>query len=83
MSVVRDYGSTAEDKSNELIEHLLLATLSVSALIALFMGIRASLVVAIAIPVTLALTLAIYYLMGYAESRDTVCVDFLYRYFGG
>lgn len=72
MTVVRDYGSTAEDKSNELIEHLLLATLSVTALIALFMGFRASLVVAIAIPVTLALTLAIYYLMGYTLNRVTL-----------
>lgn len=72
MSVVRDYGSTAADKSNELIEHLLLATLSVSALIAIFMGIRASLVVAIAIPVTLALTLAIYYFMGYTLNRVTL-----------
>jgi multidrug efflux pump subunit AcrB len=72
MTVVRDYGSTAADKSNELIEHLLLATLSVSILIALFMGIRASLVVAIAIPVTLALTLAIYYFMGYTLNRVTL-----------
>lgn len=72
MSVVRDYGLTAEDKSNELIEHLLLATLSVSVLIALFMGIRASVVVAIAIPVTLALTLAIYYFMGYTLNRVTL-----------
>lgn len=72
MTVVRDYGSTAEDKSNELIEHLLLATLSVSVLIALFMGVRASLVVATAIPVTLALTLAIYYFMGYTLNRVTL-----------
>lgn len=72
MSVVRDYGSTAEDKSNELIEHLLLATLSVSVLIAVFMGVRASLVVATAIPVTLALTLAIYYFMGYTLNRVTL-----------
>ena len=72
MTVVRDYGSTAADKSNELIEHLLLATLSVSVLIALFMGIRASLVVATAIPVTLALTLAIYYFMGYTLNRVTL-----------
>lgn len=72
MAVVRDYGSTAEDKSNELIEHLLLATLSVSVLIAIFMGIRASLVVATAIPVTLALTLAIYYFMGYTLNRVTL-----------
>lgn len=72
MEVVRDYGSTAEDKSNELIEHLLLATFSVSVLIALFMGIRASFVVAVAIPVTLALTLAIYYFMGYTLNRVTL-----------
>ncbi|MCB0378960.1 MAG: efflux RND transporter permease subunit [Bdellovibrionales bacterium] len=72
MHVVRDYGSTAADKSFELIEHLLIATFSVALLIALFMGIRASLVVAIAIPVTLALTLAIYYFMGYTLNRVTL-----------
>lgn len=72
MNIVRDYGSTASDKSNELIEHLLLATFSVAVLIAIFMGIRASLVVAIAIPVTLALTLAIYYFMGYTLNRVTL-----------
>lgn len=72
MSVVRDYGSTASDKSNELIEHLLIATLSVSALIALVMGFRASLVVATAIPVTLALTLAIYYFLGFTLNRVTL-----------
>ena len=72
MSEVRDYGSTAEEKSKELIEHLLIATLSVAALIALVMGFRASLVVAIAIPVTLALTLAIYYFLGYTLNRITL-----------
>ncbi|MGZ3788510.1 MAG: efflux RND transporter permease subunit [Bacteriovorax sp.] len=72
MSVLRDYGSTAAEKSKELIEHLLLATLSVTVLIAIVMGIRASLVVAIAIPVTLALTLAIYYFMGYTLNRVTL-----------
>lgn len=72
MKVVRDYGSTAADKSKELIEHLLLATFSVAVLIAFFMGLRASLVVAIAIPVTLALTLAIYYFMGYTLNRVTL-----------
>lgn len=72
MSVIRDYGATAAEKSNELIEHLLLATFSVSVLIAIFMGLRASLVVATAIPVTLALTLAIYYFMGYTLNRVTL-----------
>lgn len=72
MSVLRDYGSTAGEKSKELIEHLLLATLSVTVLIAVVMGFRASLVVAIAIPVTLALTLAVYYFMGYTLNRVTL-----------
>ncbi|NUM87823.1 MAG: efflux RND transporter permease subunit [Bdellovibrionales bacterium] len=71
-TVVRDYGSTAADKSMELIEHLLLATLSVSVLIAIVMGVRAALVVATAIPVTLALTLAIYYFLGYTLNRVTL-----------
>lgn len=72
MSITRDYGETAKAKSNELIDHLLIATLSVSVLIAVFMGFRASLVVAIAIPVTLALTLAIYYFLGYTLNRVTL-----------
>jgi multidrug efflux pump subunit AcrB len=72
MTEVRNYGSTAADKSKELIEHLLLATLSVTVLIALVMGVRASLVVATAIPVTLALTLALYYFMGYTLNRVTL-----------
>jgi multidrug efflux pump subunit AcrB len=72
MSVIRDYGATANEKSKELIEHLILATLSVTVLIAIVMGFRASLVVATAIPVTLALTLAIYYFMGYTLNRVTL-----------
>lgn len=72
MTVIRNYGQTAGEKSNELIEHLIIATLSVSILIALAMGWRAALVVAIAIPVTLALTLAIYYFMGYTLNRVTL-----------
>jgi multidrug efflux pump subunit AcrB len=72
LHIVRDYGSSAEAKSNELIEHLLIATFSVAILIALVMGIKASIVVVIAIPVTLALTLAIYYFLGYTLNRVTL-----------
>jgi multidrug efflux pump subunit AcrB len=72
MIEVRNYGTTANEKSIELIEHLLIATFSVAALIALIMGLRASIVVAIAIPVTLALTLAIYYFLGYTLNRITL-----------
>lgn len=72
ITVIRDYGKTAGDKSNELIHHLLLATFSVALLIALTMGFREAIVVSIAIPVTLAITLAIYYFLGYTLNRVTL-----------
>ena len=72
VSVTRDYGETAKDKSNELLKHLLLATLSVTLLIALALGWRESGVVLLAIPVTLALTLAIFYFFGYTLNRVTL-----------
>jgi multidrug efflux pump subunit AcrB len=72
MTIMRDYGKTAHQKTVELIEHLLIATFSVAALIALFMGLKASLIVVTAIPVTLALTLAIYYFMDYTLNRVTL-----------
>ncbi len=72
MSVVRNYGETANKKFSDLMNHLLLATLSVTVLIAIAMGIRPALVVAISIPVTLSLTLAIYYFLGYTLNRVTL-----------
>ncbi|MDP2626823.1 MAG: efflux RND transporter permease subunit [Candidatus Rokubacteria bacterium] len=72
VTVTRNYGETAREKSNELLKHLLLATLSVTVLIAFFLGIRASLVVLVAIPVTLCLTLFLYYLYGYTLNRVTL-----------
>ena len=72
LDVTRNYGETAKEKSNELIEHLLIATLSVVVLISLAMGWRSGLVVGIAVPVTLALTLFIYFLAGYTLNRVTL-----------
>jgi multidrug efflux pump subunit AcrB len=72
VTVTRDYGATAKDKSDELLEHLLIATLSVTLLIAFALGWRESGVVLLAIPVTLALTLAIFYLYGYTLNRVTL-----------
>ncbi len=71
-TVTRDYGETAQEKSNELILHLLLATISVVALMALALGWREAVVVAVAVPVTLALTLLIYYVAGYTLNRVTL-----------
>ena len=68
----RDYGETAADKSNELLWHMLLAVLSVSLLIWIALGRREAGVVLIAIPVTLALTLFMFYLYGYTLNRITL-----------
>ncbi|MFN3476649.1 MAG: efflux RND transporter permease subunit, partial [Candidatus Methylomirabilales bacterium] len=72
ITVTRNYGETAQEKSNELLEHLLIAVVSVTILIALFLGFRAALVVLIAVPTTLALTLFIYYAYGYTLNRVTL-----------
>ena len=72
IDVTRNYGETAQEKSNELVDHLLIATLSVVVLISLAMGWRSGLVVGIAVPVTLALTLFIYFLVGYTLNRVTL-----------
>ncbi len=72
VTVTRNYGETAQEKSNELLQHLLLATLSVTLLIALALGWRSSMVVLAAVPVTLALTLFIYFIYGYTLNRVTL-----------
>ncbi len=68
----RDYGFTANEKSTELILHMGLATLSVVILMAFALGRREALVVAVAVPMTLALTLASSYLFGYTLNRVTL-----------
>ncbi|MCL4812031.1 MAG: efflux RND transporter permease subunit [Vicinamibacteraceae bacterium] len=72
VSVTRNYGETAAEKSNELLYHMLLAVLSVSALIWFALGRREAVVVLIAIPVTLALTLFTFFLYGYTLNRITL-----------
>ncbi|OGS10577.1 MAG: multidrug transporter AcrB [Elusimicrobia bacterium RIFOXYA12_FULL_57_11] len=72
ITVTRNYGETAKAKSDELIYHMLLATLSVTLLIALTLGLREAAVVLVAIPVTLALTMLVYYLYGYTLNRITL-----------
>jgi multidrug efflux pump subunit AcrB len=71
-AVTRNYGATAKAKVHELLEHLILAAVSVGVIVALFLGGRASLVVMVAVPVTLAVTLAIYWFLGYTLNRVTL-----------
>lgn len=72
MTVTRHYGETAEEKSDELLFHMGIAVVSVTLLIAFVLGRRESLIVFIAIPVTLALTLTVFYLYGYTLNRITL-----------
>jgi multidrug efflux pump subunit AcrB len=72
VTVTRNYGETAKDKNNELLFHMFLAAISVTILIAVFMGWRAGAVAAIAIPVTLALTMFIFNRIGYTLNRITL-----------
>jgi multidrug efflux pump subunit AcrB len=72
MSITRHYGETAAEKSNELLFHMAIAVISVSILIGITLGLRESLIVFTAIPVTLALTLTVFYLYGYTLNRITL-----------
>jgi len=67
--VTRDYGATATDKANELLFHLVLATVSIVIIIALFIGWREGGVVLIVIPTTILLTFFAAWLMGYTINR--------------
>jgi multidrug efflux pump subunit AcrB len=72
VAITRNYGETAAEKSNELLLHMMIAILSVSGLIWLTLGRREAGIIALAIPVTLALTLAVFYLYGYTLNRVTL-----------
>jgi multidrug efflux pump subunit AcrB len=72
VTFTRDYGETASEKSNELLLHMGIAVFGVAILILFFLGWRESLVVLLAIPVTLALTLLVFYLYGYTLNRITL-----------
>ena len=69
VEVTRDYGESANEKANELLYHLGLATVSIIALVWATIGRREAFVVAIVIPVTILLTLFASWLMGYTLNR--------------
>lgn len=69
MTVTRNYGETANEKANELLFHLGLATISIVFLVAISIGWREALVVAVVIPTTILLTLFASRVMGYTLNR--------------
>ncbi|HEX8949531.1 MAG TPA: efflux RND transporter permease subunit [Dissulfurispiraceae bacterium] len=72
ITTTRNYGDTAKEKSDELLEHMFIAAVSVTILIALALGWRESIVVGVAVPVTLALTILVNYMYGYTLNRVTL-----------
>jgi len=72
VSITRNYGDTASEKSNELLFHMGIAVLGVAILILFFLGWRESTIVLLAIPSTLSLTLLVFYLYGYTLNRITL-----------
>jgi hypothetical protein len=69
VAVTRDYGETANEKANELLFHLGLATVSIVILIGFAIGWREAAVTAVVIPTTILLTLFASNLMGYTINR--------------
>jgi multidrug efflux pump subunit AcrB len=69
VAITRNYGETANEKANELLFHLGLATLSIVALIFFAIGRREAMVTAVVIPTTILLTLFASNLMGYTINR--------------
>ncbi|MGA3000965.1 MAG: efflux RND transporter permease subunit [Acetobacteraceae bacterium] len=69
VEVTRNYGKTANDKANELLFHLGLATVSIVVLIAVAIGWREAVVTLVVIPTTILLTLLSARLMGYTINR--------------
>ncbi len=70
--VTRNYGKTADEKVNELVKHLGIAIVSILALLTVMLGWREALIVALAVPMTLAVTLLANLLVGYTINRVTL-----------
>jgi multidrug efflux pump subunit AcrB len=70
--ITRDYGETANHKVNELVQSLVIAVVTVIALIGLMIGWRAALIVALAIPVCYSLTMFVNLMVGYTINRVTL-----------
>ena len=72
LRVTRDYGRTADEKVNELVEALLVAIAIVVLLLAYTLGWREGIIIALAVPVTFSFTLLINFFLGYTINRVTL-----------
>ena len=72
LTVTRNYGETADHKVNELVMHLSIAILTIIVLLALSLGLKESLIVSLAVPMTFAITLLCDLIFGYTINRVTL-----------
>ncbi len=72
VTITRDYGETANHKVNELVKHLLIAVATILVLLAVALGPKESFIVALAVPMTLAITLLLDLIFGYTINRVTL-----------
>ena len=72
LTVTRDYGETANHKVNELVKHLGIAIATILVLLAFALGLRESFIVALAVPMTLGITLLCDLIFGYTINRVTL-----------
>ncbi|MHC4408990.1 MAG: efflux RND transporter permease subunit [Planctomycetota bacterium] len=72
IEITRDYGETAKEKVDELVEALAVGVLTVVIFIGMVLGWRAAIVIALAIPVCYGATLLVNYLFGYTINRVTL-----------
>ncbi len=72
LTITRNYGETADHKVNELVMHLSIAILTIIVLLALTLGLKESLIVSLAVPMTFAITLLCDLIFGYTINRVTL-----------
>jgi multidrug efflux pump subunit AcrB len=72
LRVTRNYGRTADEKVNELVEALWVAIVIVVILLAYSLGWREGIIIALAVPVTFSFTLLINLFLGYTINRVTL-----------
>lgn len=70
--IIRNYGRTADEKINNLVSSLLVAVLTVTLFIGIFLGWRAALVVGLAVPICYGITLVFDMFAGYTINRVTL-----------
>lgn len=71
-TITRNSGESASEKVSELLLHLAIAIIAVTAFVMLAMGWRGGMVVFLSVPVTFALTLVAYYFLDYTLNRITL-----------